>query len=134
MKRGRRSSVVFTLIAVLALTAVPSVSLCATVQDDVREATIAALRHDQGMPRSVVHVMYASVVGSWGFTTFQAGEGGGDTIMQRRNGALHVLAQGHGWMNHVILVAFGVPPRIADAGRVRHRCFAVPLLRIRTCG
>jgi hypothetical protein len=115
MKRGRRSSVVLTLIAALALTAFAPVSVWATVQDDVSDATIAALQHDQGMPRSAVHVIYASVVGSWGFTTFLAGEGGGDTIMRRRNGAWHVLEQGHGQMNHGILVSFGVPVQIADA-------------------
>jgi hypothetical protein len=115
VKRRRRSSIVFALIAVVALTAFAPVSVCAKVQDDVSEATIVALQHEQGIPRSAVHVMYASVVGSWGFTTFQAGEGGGDTIMRRWNGAWHVLGQGHGQMNHVILASFGVPARIADA-------------------
>jgi hypothetical protein len=92
-----------------------SASASASVQDDVTEVTISALHKTQGMPRSVVHVYYASVVGRWGFTSFTAGEGGGDTIMHQVNGAWKVLGQGHGQMDHVILVAFGVPPEIADA-------------------
>jgi hypothetical protein len=110
MKRGPLGALaaICTLAAVFA-------PATASVQDDVTEITISALHKTQGMPRSVVHVYYAAVVGRWGFTSFTAGEGGGDTIVHRVNGAWKVLGQGHGQMDHVILVAFGVPPEIADA-------------------
>jgi hypothetical protein len=110
MRRGRLGA----LGAICAVAAVFAPAT-ASVQDDVAETTISALHKTQGMPRSVVHVYYAAVVGRWGFTSFTAGEGGGDTIMRHVNGSWKVLGQGHGEMNHVILVAFGVPPEIADA-------------------
>jgi hypothetical protein len=110
MRRGQLGA----LAAICAVAAVFAPAT-ASVQDDVTETTISALHKTQGMPRSVVHVYYAAVVGRWGFTSFTAGEGGGDTIMHQVNGSWKVLGQGHGEMDHAVLVGFGVPPEVADA-------------------
>ncbi|MBV9409603.1 MAG: hypothetical protein JO164_12320, partial [Candidatus Eremiobacteraeota bacterium] len=85
----------------------------ATVQDDVVNITISALQASYGI--TGVQVNYVSVIGQWGFTSWTAGQGGGDTLMENINGTWNVLSQGHGQMNSVILVAFGVPQATANA-------------------
>jgi hypothetical protein len=100
----------------------------AAVQDGAIDATIGALHDRLGVPASSVRVSYVSIVGQWSFTSWSAGEGGGDSIIRRVHGTWNVLGQGQGEMNQVVLVHFGVPPEIADA--LRHGS-CPKLLRVR---
>jgi hypothetical protein len=109
--RKRRLSALVVICAVAAAFSPAS----ASVQDDVTGATTAALYEKLGIPKSLVRVSYVSVVGRWAFTTWSAQESAGDSIIHKVDGKWDVLDQGHGEMNHVILVASGVPPAIADA-------------------
>jgi len=112
MRRPRIGALV--VICAVAAVFLPA-SASASVQDDVTRATVSALYEKLGIPTSLVHVSYVSVVGRWAFTTWTAQESAGDSIMHQVNGRWNVLDQGHGAMNHVILVASGVPSAIADA-------------------
>jgi len=107
---GRVSGPAFALISLLAIARPAS----AVVQDDVTAATRAALK--AALQLTHVHVFYVNVIGTWGFTSWTVGPGGGDTIMEQRNGTWHVLGQGHGAMTASLLAeGFRVPQDIAAA-------------------
>jgi hypothetical protein len=86
----------------------------ATALDDVAVTSIRTLRKNL-CSTCRVHLFYASTFGGWGFTTWSAGESGGDMIMHHVRGTWHVLDYGHGHMDDVILVHYGVPQNVAIA-------------------
>jgi hypothetical protein len=112
MTAGLRLAAAFISLAVPAMAAPAS----ATALDDVAVTSIRTLRKNLCSDRACrVHLSYASTFDGWGFTTWSAGEGGGDMIMHQVRGTWRVLDYGHGQMDNVILVAHGVPPNVATA-------------------
>lgn len=96
----------------------------AGVLDEVTAAAVADLRTVLSV--TGVHVYYASTAGSWGFATWTAGEGGGDSIMRRAGKGWKVLQRGHGAMTESLLTeGFRVPPTVA-AALMSGRCPKVP--------
>ncbi|MDB5028112.1 MAG: hypothetical protein JWO66_1801 [Candidatus Eremiobacteraeota bacterium] len=86
----------------------------ATTLDDVAVTSIKTLRKNL-CSACRVHLFYASTFDGWGFTTWSAGESGGDMIMHQVRGTWRVIDYGHGHMDDVILVHYGVPPNVATA-------------------
>jgi hypothetical protein len=102
-----------TGVFAVAIFAGTTLAASAAVQDDVAAATRSALRRDHV---TSVRLDYLSVLGDWAYSTWEAGEGGGDSILRRSGSRWRVLDHGHGAMQKSLLVqGFGVPPEVAAA-------------------
>ncbi len=104
-----------TLCALVGALLLPVASVAALTADqqEVIKATVAAGRVRNPNSTVPVRVIQIAIVNNYALTTWDFGEGGGQAVLQKKNGSWLVL-QFHGSkMDEPILVAFGVPSATA---------------------
>ena len=118
MRTKRRLGAIAGLFAFAAAMATAS----ASVQDDVRAATVDALTANPNpdaptptvtVDRSAVHIDYVVVAGRWSFTSWKiVGGPRGDMVLMKTYNVWHEFGRGSPHMSAHVLQRFGVPPPI----------------------